>query len=138
MKPLVFINLPIKDLKRSVDFFTALGFAFDPRFTDDKATCMILNDGASYAMLLTEPFFKTFIPGREIADAREQTETLIAMSADSRDAVDSLMGKAIAAGGKDYRKEDHGWMYGRAFEDLDGHIWELVYMDMKAMPQNPG
>jgi uncharacterized protein len=132
---MVFINLPVKNLQQSIDFFTALGFLFDPKFTDDKGTCMIINNGASYAMLLTEPFYKTFIKDREVADARKHSETLIALALGSREAVDLMVDTAVAAGGRDYRKEEQGeWMYGRAFEDLDGHIWEAVYMDMTQVP----
>lgn len=133
----MFVNLPVRDLTRSVNFFTKLGFTFNPQFTDEKATCMIIQDGASYVMLLVEPFFQTFIPGKDISDAKKNTEVLVALMLDSREAVDSMMEKAIAAGARDYRKEDLGFMYSRAFEDLDGHIWEAGYMDLSKAPATP-
>ena len=129
----IFVNLPVKDLQRSIDFFTQLGYSFNKQFTDEKAGCLVISEDI-YAMLLTEPFFKGFIPGKEISDATKTKEVLVCLSADSRDAVNDLVDKAIAAGGKNFRDpEDHGFMYGRSFEDLDGHVWEIMWMDPAAI-----
>jgi predicted lactoylglutathione lyase len=123
----IFVNLPIKDLPRSVAFFTALGFSFNPEFTNENATCMIVDENI-FVMLLVEPFFKTFIK-KEICDARSSTEVLVCLSCESRAEVDELVANAVAAGGRIPRDpEDHGFMYSHAFEDPDSHIWELVYM----------
>lgn len=132
----VFINLAVKDLQRSMDFFTQLGYTFNKQFTDEKAACLVISE-TIFAMLLTEPFFKGFIPGKEIADTTKTKEVLIALSGDSKDSVNELADKAIAAGGKQFREpEDHGFMYSRSFEDLDGHVWEVVWMDPTAvMPE---
>ncbi|HEY3450515.1 MAG TPA: VOC family protein [Myxococcales bacterium] len=128
----LFVNLPVKDLKRSVEFFSRLGYRFDPRFTDQNATCMVIGEG-SYAMLLVEKFFKTFTP-KPLADARAATEVLIALSVDSREEVDRLVKTALAAGGRHYKRpEERGFMYGWGYEDLDGHIWEIFWMDPSAM-----
>ena len=130
----IFINLPIKELARSTRFFGALGFSFNPQFTNEKATCMIISEEA-FVMLLVEPFFKGFTP-RPIADATKTTEVLLCLSADSRDAVDGQVDKAVAAGGKadPTPTQDFGFMYGRSFEDPDGHIWEVMWMDPTAIP----
>ncbi|MEK7216869.1 MAG: VOC family protein [Chloroflexota bacterium] len=128
----IFVNLPVKDLARSVEFFTKLGYTFNAQFTDANATCMIIGEDA-FVMLLVEPFFQTFTP-RPIADATHSTEVLVGLSAESRDAVDRIVETAFAAGGKRVREpEDHGFMYGWAFEDLDGHIWEHFWMDPAAI-----
>lgn len=128
----IFVNLPVKDLKRSVDFFTGLGFSFEPKFTDENATCMIINDDA-FVMLLVEKYFGSFIK-KPISDATTQTEVLMAVSAESRAAVDALVDKALAAGGKPAKEPmDHGFMYVRTFYDLDGHHWEVMWMDPGAM-----
>jgi uncharacterized protein len=130
----IFINLPVKDLKKAMQFFGELGFKFNPMFTDENATCMIISEDI-YSMLLTEKFFKNFIPGREICDAKS-TESIVALSLESRAKVDEMIRKAVAAGGSEYREtQDYGWMYGRAFRDIDGHIWEPFYMDMKSLPE---
>jgi predicted lactoylglutathione lyase len=127
----IFVNLPVKDLERSKAFFSALGYSFNPKFTDEKAACMIIGDNIC-TMLLTEPFFQTFISKR-IADATQTTEVLIALNCDSRAEVDDMVAKAVKAGGKPAREpKDHGFMYEHAFEDLDGHIWELFWMDPNA------
>jgi predicted lactoylglutathione lyase len=127
----MFVNLPVKDLKRSVEFFTKLGYTFNPKFTDENATCMVISEN-NFAMLLVEPMFKTFTP-KAIADARSTTEVLVALSLDSREAVDQLMEKAFAAGAGRYKEpQDHGFMYAWGFEDLDGHIWEYFWMDPAA------
>lgn len=132
----IFINLAVKDLQRSMDFFTQLGYTFNKQFTDEKAACLVISE-TIFAMLLTEPFFQGFIPGKEIADTTKTKEVLIALSGDSKDSVNELADKAIAAGGKQFREpEDHGFMYSRSFEDLDGHVWEVVWMDPTAvMPE---
>ncbi|MBI4149589.1 VOC family protein [Candidatus Woesearchaeota archaeon] len=130
----IFVNVPVKDLAKTIRFFTALGFTFNPQFTDENATCMIIGKDM-FAMLLVEKFFKTFI-NKEICDAKKSTEVLLALSVESREEVDNMMKKAIAAGGNEPRApQDHGWMYGRAFEDLDGHIWEVFYMNESKMPE---
>ncbi|MBX5460200.1 MAG: VOC family protein [Steroidobacteraceae bacterium] len=133
MSTKIFVNLPVKDLKRSVEFFTSLGYTFNPHFTDEKATCMIVGEDI-FVMLLVEPFFKTFTP-KPIADAARSTEVLIALSAESREKVDELVAKAVAAGGTTpMPAQDHGFMYQHGYQDLDGHMWELVWMDPKAIP----
>ena len=124
----IFVNLPVKDLNRSIEFFTKLGFSFNQQFTDETATCMIVTDDI-FAMLLTEEKFKTFIP-KEICDAKKYTEVLVALSYDNRSDVDDMVRKAVAAGGSTYNEpHDHGFMYTHGFQDLDGHIWEIFYME---------
>lgn len=124
----IFVNLPVSDLNNSIEFFKALGYTFNPQFTDETATCMVISEDI-YAMLLTHPKFKSFIP-HEICDARKATEVLICLSCDSRQQVDDLVGKAVAAGGTLHNEpQDHGFMYAHSYQDLDGHIWELVWMD---------
>ena len=131
----IFVNFPVKDLKKTVDFFSKLGFKFNPVFTDENAICMIISEDI-YAMLLVEKFFKSFIPDKEICDSKRSAEALVALSAGSRKEVDELVGKAVAAGGSECRQtQDYGWMYGRAFQDINGHIWEIFYMNMDAMPE---
>ncbi len=131
----IFINLPVKDLKKTMTFFEKLGFTFNMQFTDDKAACMIIGENI-YAMLLLEKFFKTFT-NKEIADAKKSTEVLIAIDAESKYAVDEMIRKAVEAGGSTYRNpQDDGWMYGHSFADLDGHQWEVLYMDESQMPTN--
>lgn len=127
----IFVNLPVSDLQRSVAFFEHLGFRFDPEFTDDNATCMIVDENI-FVMLLTEKFFATFT-SKPLADARATTEVLVCLSCASRDEVDRIAEQAVAAGGREPREpQDHGFMYGRGFEDLDGHIWELMHMQSDA------
>jgi predicted lactoylglutathione lyase len=126
----MFVNLPVRDLARSVEFFTKLGFTFDPRFTDANATCMIVGDDA-FVMLLVEPFFRTFTR-RELCETRTHTEALIAVSVDSRAEVDRLVRTAVAAGGAHAADpQEHGFMYGWSFYDPDGHHWEVFWMDAK-------
>jgi len=133
----IFVNLPVKDLNRTVDFFTKLGYAFNPQFTDENATCMIVSD-TIYVMLLVEPFFKTFT-GKDIADAKKTTEVINCLSMESREAVDAIVNKAIAAGGTALRKPaDHGWMYQWGYEDLDGHLWEVMYASQEALNEQAG
>jgi len=128
----VYINLPVADLERSRAFFGALGFEFNETFSDDTALAMKISD-TCFAMLLTHEKFAPFTP-RPIADAHQTTEVLNAIQLDSREAVDSLADLALASGAGAVREpEDHGFMYGRAFADLDGHIWEPFWMDPKAM-----
>lgn len=130
----IFVNLPVKDLKRSVDFFTKVGFTFNPQFTNDNATSMIIGENI-FAMLLVEDYFRTFT-NKPLADAKNSTEVINAFSVNSRQEVDDIITKAIEAGGKQYKdNQDYGWMYGRNFEDLDGHQWEFFYMDESAMPK---
>lgn len=129
----IFVNLPVKDLNKSVEFFTWLGFTFDPRFTDQKGTCMIVGEDI-YVMMLVEEYFKSFTH-KTIPDTTKSSEAILALSVDSREQVDLMMDSVIKAGGKVSREvQDHGWMYGRDFQDLDGHLWEVFFMDMSAMP----
>lgn len=123
----IYVNLPVKNLERSVEFFSRLGFSFNPQFTNENATCMIVSDDI-YVMLLVEPFFQTFTP-KPIADATRTTEVLLCLSRDSRAAVEDMVAKAVTAGGTTPNKaQDHGFMYQHGFQDLDGHLWELAYM----------
>lgn len=129
---MLFVNLPVKDLDRSVGFFTSLGFSFDPRFTDETATQMIVSENA-FVMLLVENRFKDFTK-KALADATKQTEVILALSADSREGVDELADKALAAGGSPANEPlEMGFMYGRSFNDLDGHVWEVFWMDPGAL-----
>jgi predicted lactoylglutathione lyase len=131
----IFVNLPVKDLGKTIEFFKKLGFEFNPQFTDENATCMVVNDNI-FVMLLVEKFFKTFTQ-KEICDTTKNTEVIIALSTESREKVDQMLENVIKAGGKESRKpQDHGWMYGRSFEDLNGHLWEIIYMDEKALKEN--
>ncbi len=127
MNRMIFVNLPVQDLPRSRAFFEALGYHFDPEFSNDQGACCVISEHI-HAMLLTEPFFKTFTK-KEIVDARRATEVLLCLSCESREEVDALVAKAVAAGGRTPSEpQDHGFMYSHAFEDLDGHVWELVHM----------
>lgn len=129
----IYVNLPVKDLKRSVDFFTALDFSFNPDYTDENATCMIINDNA-FVMLLVEGFFKTFT-SRDVADATSSTEAIMAFSVDSKEAVDATVRKALAAGGAPSQEvQDYGFMYNHSFQDPDGHLWEVMWMDPAGPP----
>ncbi|HKC14994.1 MAG TPA: VOC family protein [Patescibacteria group bacterium] len=133
----IFVNLPVKDLDKTKEFWTKLGFGFNPQFTDEKAGALELGENI-FAMLVTEPFYKTFIK-KEIADSSKTSEVINAISVETRENVDELVNKAIEAGGKIYRNpDDYGWMYNRSFEDLDGHLWEVVHMDITKAPANPG
>ncbi len=134
MSQQIFVNLPVKDLNRSIEFFTKLGYTFNPQFTDENATCMIIGDNI-FAMLLVEPFFKSFTK-KEIVDTSKSTEVLICLSAENREEVDDIVRKAVKAGGAaPNEKQDHGWMYSHGYQDLDGHTWEIAYMDISAFPQ---
>ena len=129
----IFVNLPIKNMERSQAFFKSLGFSFNPQFTNEQGACMIVSD-TIYVMLLVEPFFQTFTK-KTIADATKTVEVLVCLSCESRAEVDDFVNKALAAGGTTPNPPiDHGFMYGHGFTDLDGHIWELAYMDMSAVP----
>ena len=129
---MIFVNLPVKDLNKSVGFFTTLGYTFNPQFTDENATCMIISE-TIYVMLLVEPFFKTFTD-KEIVDTSTSVEAQICLSADSREHVDEMLNKALAAGATEPRgPQDMGFMYARDFEDLDGHSWSYMYMDPSAV-----
>ncbi len=128
----IFVNLPVKDLNRSMEFFTKLGYKFNMQFTDETAACMIVSENI-YAMLLTRAKFKEFTP-KEICDATKSTEVLVCLSCETRDAVNDMVSKAVAAGGTTYAdSKDYGFMYQHGFQDLDGHIWELVYMEPSAV-----
>ncbi|WP_345713996.1 glyoxalase [Kineococcus glutinatus] len=125
---MIFVNLPIADVRKSRTFFTGLGFEFNQQFCDDKALCMRINDRA-FAMLVRRDFFATFTP-RPVADAGAVTETLLCLSADDRAGVDALVAGALACGGREPRRAvDRGFVYGRTFSDLDGHIWEVLWTD---------
>jgi len=131
----IFVNLPVSSLKKSMEFFTSLGFKFNAQFTDETAACMVVSDDI-FVMLLTKPKFKSFTP-KEICDATKSTEVLVCLSTESRQQVDELVRKAVAAGGKRHQEpQDHGFMYGHGFQDLDGHIWELAYMEPGAIKQS--
>ena len=130
-----FISLPVKDLAASTEFFAKLGFSFDPQFTDDNATRMILTDDAS-VMIMVEPFFRQFVEPQAVADTSVSREVLVGVSAESREEVNELAGKAIAAGAQDRGgPRDDGFMYMWGFRDLDGHQWSFIYMDFSAIPQ---
>ena len=131
----VFVNLPVKDLNKTAGFFRKLGYDFDPQYSDENSRCMILTDDIS-VMLLVEPFFKTFTD-KEICDTRKSTESILALSADSRIQVDQTIKKCISAGGIEVNKaQDMGWAYERSFQDPDGHLWEIIYMDPTKRPQS--
>jgi uncharacterized protein len=130
----IFVNLPVRHLNNSIDFFTKLGFNFNAQFTDETATCMIVSEDI-FVMLLTHDKFKTFTP-KTICDATKSTEVLVCLSSESRAKVDEMVRKAVAAGGTTYNQpQDHGFMYGHGFQDLDGHIWEVIYMEPSAIKQ---
>lgn len=131
MSKMIFVNLPVADLAAARAFYEAIGATNNPQFTDDTAACMVFSD-AIHVMLLTHDKFSQFTPKR-VADAHATSEVLIAISSDSREAVDEITDKALAAGGREVReKQDYGFMYGRSFEDPDGHIWEPMWMDLAA------
>ena len=130
-----FINLAVKHLEKTRNFFSKLGFPFNEQFSNEKAVCMIINENC-FVMLLAEPFFQSFT-SKVLVDAHKGTEVLMGISADKKENVDSLLDKALAMGAKEDRPaQDHGFMYSRSFHDLDGHIWEVFWMDMSAFPQH--
>ncbi|MEU1280146.1 VOC family protein [Streptomyces sp. NPDC005805] len=134
MSQSIFVNLPVKDLEASKSFWTKLGYSFNPQFTDENAACLVFGETV-YAMLLTEARFKDFTK-KEIVDATTSTEVILALSAESREAVDTLVDGALAAGGSPSGEtQDFGFMYGRAFQDVDHHNWEVMWMDVEAMQQ---
>jgi uncharacterized protein len=128
MKAQIFVNLPVKDLNKSIEFFTKLGYTFNQQFTDQNATCMVISD-TIYVMLLVESYFQTFTT-KQIIDAHKSCEALLGLSAESKEKVNELVDKAISAGGVEPRPvQDYGFMYNRSFNDLDGHTWEIFWMD---------
>jgi predicted lactoylglutathione lyase len=132
----IFVNLPVKDLNKSKEFFTKIGFSVNPQFTDETAACVVISEDI-FAMILTHEKFKEFTK-KEIADATQTTEVLTCLSSDSKDKVNEMVDKAIAAGATEARDPmDYGFMYARSFNDPDGHIWEVMWMDMNAAPPNP-
>jgi predicted lactoylglutathione lyase len=130
----IFVNLPVQDLQKSMDFFRQLGFDFNPQFTNEAAACLVLGENI-FVMLLTHPHFQNFTK-KPISDAHHSTEALICIDAPSREAVDTMVRRAVEAGGSVYAEpQDHGWMYGHSFADPDGHQWEIGYMDEAALQQ---
>jgi len=130
----IFVNLPVKDLNKSKEFFSQLGFTFNQQFTNEKAASMVISDDI-FVMLLVEDFFKTFTK-KEVADATKGTEAIICLSAESREEVDEMVSRAIAAGGSAPNdKQEYDFMYGHGFEDLDGHLWEVAWMDPATIQQ---
>jgi len=130
----IFVNLPVKNLKKTIDFFTKLGFTFNPQFTDGTATCMIIGENI-FAMLMIESRFQDFTK-KPVSDATKSTEVLLAFDVESRVKVDEMIKSAVAAAGTLYADpQDHGWMYYHSFADLDGHQWEVSYMDESGIPQ---
>jgi uncharacterized protein len=128
---MIFVNLPVKKIEATRAFFAALGFSFNPDFSDDKTACMVIEENI-FAMLMEEDRFRDFI-NNDISDATKAQEVLIALSAGSRAEVDDFLAKALAAGGKAWKPiQDLGFMYGCSFQDIDGHVWEVAYMDMSA------
>lgn len=131
----MFLNLPVKDLDKTVTFFTALGFSFNPDFTDENATCMIVNENA-FVMLLVESYFKTFT-SKPIADANSTAEAIMSFSLDSREAVDETVRTALNSGGTPSQEaQDYGFMYTHSFQDPDGHLWEVFWMDPAGPPKD--
>ncbi|WP_129715647.1 VOC family protein [Pedobacter sp. SYP-B3415] len=131
----IYVNLPIEDLDRSVAFFSKLGYSFNPQFTDEKATCMVISD-TIYVMLLKRAFFQTFTD-KQIVDAHKAVECSICLSADSKEAVDEMVAKAEAAGATiPNPASDYGFMYQHSFDDPDGHHWEFVWMDPNGAPES--
>lgn len=130
----IFVNLPINDLAKTREFWTKLGFSFNENFSDDRALCLVLNDGLMYSMLITHDMFSTFT-NRPITDGTT-TQVLTAMEVDSREQVDKVVKLALENGAKRYRESiDHGWMYYDSFEDLDGHQWEIMFTDPTQLQQ---
>jgi uncharacterized protein len=135
MAMMTFINLPVKDLPKAKEFFTKVGFSFDEQFSDENASRMIVSDEAS-VMLEVEPFFETFIAPQKVADTATSREVIVGLSAESREHVDELTAKALAAGAEELGEpDDQGFMYMRGFRDLDGHQWSFIHMDVSAIPE---
>ena len=132
----IFVNLPVKDLEKSKDFFTKIGFTINPQFSDETAACVVISEDI-YAMILTHEKFKQFTP-KQIADSNQTSEVITALTFESKEKVDEVFNKALQAGGSEARPaQDHGFMYSRSFNDPDGHIWEPFWMDMSAVPPQP-
>ncbi len=130
----LFVNLPVRDLPKSIEFFRKLGFTFDPQFTDASATCMVVGDGC-FVMLLAESRFRDFTK-KPICDATRHTEAIFAVRLETRAEVDTMVRQALAVGGSpSMDATDHGFMYASSFQDLDGHLWEVFQMDVSAMPK---
>lgn len=128
----IYVNLPVKDLNKTVEFFTKLGFTFNPQFTDENATCMIV-DSNIFVMLLVDRFFQTFTK-KAVCNTTKDTEVIIALASESREKVDEMLSNVLKAGGSEPREpQDHGWMYGRSFQDINGHLWEVIYMNENAL-----
>jgi predicted lactoylglutathione lyase len=131
----IFVNLPVKDLNASIEFFTKVGFDFNEQMTNENATCVVISESI-YVMLLVEDYFKTFTK-REIPDTANSTEAIVALSVKSKEEVDEIVNKALDAGGNPFNEAiDHGFMYGWSFQDIDGHLWEIFYMDESGFNQN--
>ncbi|MBO9635442.1 MAG: VOC family protein [Chitinophagaceae bacterium] len=131
----IFVNLPVKDLNKTKEFFAQLGFTFNEQFTNEAAACMIIGENI-YAMLLVEPFFQSFL-NKQVGDPAKTANGIYALAVGSRAEVDQMVDKAMKAGGGFVKEpQDHGWMYGRSFADIDGHQWEVMYMDATAIPED--
>jgi predicted lactoylglutathione lyase len=137
MSKMIFVSLPVTDLNRATAFYEAIGAARNPQFSDDTASCMVISE-TIFAMLMVHDKFRQFTP-RPIADARTSSQVLLCLSADSRDEVDDIVAKAVAAGGMadPSPKDEFDFMYGRSFEDLDGHMWGVTWMDVAAATTQP-
>lgn len=130
----IYVNLPVRDLQKTRAFWTALGFSFNESFSDDKALCLMLNEGSIYSMLITQEFFSSFT-NRPVSNG-SSTQVLIAIEVDSREQVDEILRLALQNGGTRYRESaDHGWMYYDSFADPDGHQWEVLFTDPNQIPQ---
>lgn len=131
----IFVNIPVKDLKKSMAFYEKLGYTFNMDYTNDEAACLVISE-TIFAMLLTESFFKQFTK-KSVADATKSTEVIIALSVESRSKVDEMVNKAFRAGGaKSNDPQDYGWMYSWSFQDLDGHLWEILYTNPAGAPKS--
>jgi uncharacterized protein len=131
----VFINLPVKDLEKSMSFFSNLGYQFDDHITDELAACLIISDNI-FVMLLQEEYFKTFTK-KYVGDNRTFSEVLISLDAESKQAIQDIITKARQLGAHIYAEpEDHGWMYQHSLADLDGHLWEYIYVDKNSIPDS--
>ncbi|MEN2488134.1 VOC family protein [Flavobacterium sp. B11] len=135
MKTKIFLNLAVKDLNRAVSFYNGLGFSTNPKFSNEKGACLVIDENI-FVMILVEEFYQTFTK-KQICDSTTTSEALIAISVDTREQVDEMMDKAIKSGGTDYNQtNDYGWMYQRTFLDVDGHHWEVFFMDESQIPEN--
>lgn len=129
----IYVNLPVKDVQKTREFWTKLGFSINEQFSDEKAICVIMKADHIYTMFLTEEFFQTFTD-RPVAKG-ETTQTLLAIGVNSREEVDQMVNNAVDNGGSTYSEpRDHGWMYQNAFSDLDGHQWEVMFGDVSQLP----